>query len=322
MAKVIYGSEMELAVLEPKESSLWVPGKSDQYVRAQPETLARLLRVAADLAGVTVSPLERVHLTTGTIAYIDGDSFELATPPCSSLWDLALHEVDCEALAGMLIGRYREKYGKELQVYIPGTRSIGEDCGYHENYGLPAEYYFRLFHPNFHPRPIWDKVLLPFLVSRIVFSGGGGFVNDEWVISPRAAQTTHVYHHSTQPQRPIVHLKRPKLGGDTLRIQLTCNDMLRAAVPTIIRFASTGVMLMAAASGMLDDFDFTLQDPLEAVHMVARDHQAVVALASGQEIAALDLQDIFAREMNEKIPQIADIAPSVARQAMQAWAMT
>jgi hypothetical protein len=318
MSKVIYGSEVELAVFEPVKSSLWLPRNPDHYMRARPETLARLLYIAADLAGTMVSPLERVHLMNGMVVYIDGKSLEFASPPCASLWDLALHEQDYESLAALLGARYREEYGEQLEIYKPGAGDR-DDCGYHENYGLPGEFYFRLFYGNFHPRPIWDRVLVPFLVSRIILSGGGGFRDNRFVISPRAAATTHVYHRSTDPQRPIVHLKRPRLDSGTLRVQLTCGDMLWMTWPTVVRFSSTGVMLMAAAAGLLDHLDFTLDEPVSTIRDVSQDFSAPVRLTSGQQISAIDLQDTFAHAMMDSIPQLQDIAPDMVAEAMDAW---
>jgi hypothetical protein len=111
------------------------------------------------------------------------------------------------------------------------------------------------------------------------------------------------------------------LDSDTLRIQLTCNDMLWGAVPTIVRAVSTGIVLMAAAAGLLDTLDLTLDDPVGAMHDLSEDYSALIQLASGQQLSATDLHAEFSPRLWNALPQLREVAPELVRQAMRAWTM-
>ena len=254
MTQIVLGTESELVVTR----SIREEGRPTK-VQADRIVLERLLALATDFYGVRVTSLGRLQLMDGAMLYIDGSSLEYATPPCLSWDDVALHERDLEHLMLLIVNAYEQEWGEKLDILQPGSGPGGELCGYHENYGLHHDDYFQLFRrTNFRPTSVWLQVIVPFLVTRIILTGSGGIRDGDFCISPRASAVTHVFHDSTSPERPIVHLKRPQLRDEFLRVQITCGDANRLLTATQTKLSITAAILLGAARGVFDGLDLSL----------------------------------------------------------------
>ena len=223
--------------------------------------------------------------------YIDGPSLEYATPPCLGWDDVTLHERDLGHLIILVRDAYEQRWGERLEVLQPGSGPGGELCGYHENYGLHHDDYFQLFsRTNFRPTSIWLQVIVPFLVTRILFTGSGGMRDGGFCISPRASAVTHVFHHSTSPERPIVHLKRPQLTDEFLRVQITCGDANRLLPAIQLKLSITSAILLGAARGVFDGLDLSLANPVTAMHDLSRDMNVLLPLSDGRLLCGPEIQ--------------------------------
>jgi proteasome accessory factor A len=283
---IVMGTETEFFIARQER---------DRLVEVDQHTLAALMLQLADLFARRVTQHQRVQLMNGAVVYIDEGHLEYATPPCSTWSDVALHEADMHAVMSEALARYQANSGDELVVLPPGTGIARELCGYHENYGLAHHDYFRLFtSANMRPAPVWMRVLVPYLVTRIIVCGSGGLTEDGYVMSPRASAVTHTFHASTFPERPIVHLRRPRLQDEFLRVHITCGDPNQRMWPTYTRLATTANVLLAAARGLLDHLDFTLADPVAAMRNLsaALDPRFRLSLRDGDAEAVDILQTI------------------------------
>lgn len=289
MTDVVLGTELELVIarygLGPMGPTL---------IPAERVILEDLLALAADLYGARATSLGRLQLMDGGVLYIDGHSLEYATPPCYGWADVALHERDLEYLMNLVVSAYKQEGGGELVVNLPGSGPGGETCGYHENYGLRHEDYFKLFsRANFRPSAVWLQAIVPFLVSRILLTGDGGFHNGRFCISSRACMITHVFHHSTSPQKPIVHLKRPQLADEFLRIQITCGDATELMAATETKIGMTAMVLLGAARGVFDGLDLSFADPVAAMHDLSYDWRALLKLSNGKQMHAREILGVL-----------------------------
>ncbi len=299
MTAIVLGVEVELVVA--------VPPTSDEHdlLLAPREMLVQMLAIAEALYGARKTAAGRVQLIDGAMLYIDGQSLEYATPPCRTWDQVALHERDLTQLVVHMLDAYDELTGIRPVVLQPGVGPGGDACGYHENYGFRHHDYFRLFtRSNFMPTDAWRRALVPFLVTRILWSGSGGIRNGSFVISPRAADITHTYHHSTSPERPIVHLKRPQLTDEYLRVQITCGDANHLLLPVRLRIALTALCLLTAARGGFDDIDLALSDPVASMHQLTADPNTPLRLADGRTIHASEIQTALQREAATNMPRL------------------
>lgn len=304
MTLIVFGTESELVIARSAPS-----GTGQMLIPAETAILERLLAIGADLYGVRTTSLGRVQLMDGAMLYVDGPSLEYATPPCLDWNDVALHERDLDYLIGLIVSAYEQEYGEKLTVYQPGSGAGGELCGYHENYGLCHEDYFQLFsRTNFRPTSVWLRVIVPFLVTRILFTGAGGIRNGGFCISPRASAVTHVFHHSTSPERPIVHLKRPQLGDDFLRVQITCGDANRALFATRLKISATSLILLSASRGVFDGLDLSLADPVAAMHDLSQDPMFLLPLSDGRQLSGSEIQRVLSERVSTCWPPAAEAA--------------
>ncbi|TMK56919.1 MAG: Pup--protein ligase, partial [Actinobacteria bacterium] len=133
--------------------------------RLSPDEVARYLfrRV------VSWGRSSNVFLENGARLYLDvGSHPEYATPECDSIEDLVVHDKAGERILEGLVRsaeqRLREE-GIRGEVYLfkNNTDSAGNSYGCHENYLVERDGDFTRF----------TDVLIPFLVTRQVFTGAG-----------------------------------------------------------------------------------------------------------------------------------------------------
>jgi hypothetical protein len=186
--------------------------------------------------------------------------------------------------------------------------------------------YFRLFSErNFQPLAVWDHVIVPYLVARPVLIGAGAITASGFVLSSRAAAVTHVFHHSADPQRPIVHLRRPDLEDEYLRIQITCGDGNTFLGTTRRKLSVTSNILLAAVDGAFRGLDLSLRNPIAAMHAVARDPFARVQLRDGKNIDAPSILEQILATLKGSFPHpFGDYDPDSAalQDAFERWRRT
>jgi hypothetical protein len=315
--RTLLGTESELVVALEKPS---VDGELS-LAPAGRDVHRTLLDLAYQLFGYRRTELGRVQLLDGAVMYIDGTSLEYATPPCTSSADVALYESDLQTLVSYLIEAYEEQSHQRVHILQPGHGPGGVECGYHENYGLLHEDYFRLFAAaNFQPMAIWPRVLVPFLVARIVVTGVGGYADGRSVISPRAHAVTHVFHHSsTLPYRPMIRTRRPDLRDQHLRVEICCADASRSLFPIEFRLGTTRLLLSAAAAGAFDRIDLTLLDPVSSMRQLATDPFALLERLDGKRTSAFYILRALYEQVAEALPHLEDHAQSDGAELLDAF---
>jgi proteasome accessory factor PafA2 len=236
-------------------------------------------------------------LVTGARLYNDHGHPEFATPECATLADLVAHDRAGEALVAAGARARSEQTGRAVRLFKNNTDFHGASYGCHEAYltlrSLPFE---RLLHG-----------LLPFLVTRILFTGAGktGVESDGpfrgeclFQLSQRADFFTEIASVDTLARRPIFNTRdEPHAPSDVYRrLHVICGDANLSQWATAMKVGTLAAVLSLVEAGW--EPLFRLRDPVGAFRSVSRDpsQRWRVELEDGRTLRAPDLQRIYLRD--------------------------
>lgn len=278
----LFGVETEYALSATDSRGVRLP---------QGEILDRLLlRARRDLTYLPDGG-QGMFLPNASRFYIDcGGHPELATAECGDPWELVRHVRAGEAILLRLADADggRRSSGRLLffrcNVDYSGTNG-GAVWGLHESYlhhlepeALPAE-------------------LIPHLVSRLIYTGAGGFVNTapglEFVLSPRTPHLVRDVSRDSTSNRGIFHDKRAHLaGGGHHRLHVLCGESLCSDLATWLRAGTTALVVALAEAGLRPGRGVMPRDPVAAMQTFARDPtcRARVPIVGGEALTAIDIQ--------------------------------
>jgi len=202
-----------------------------------------------------------LYLANGSLIYPDVGHPELATAESSSpialLQSLRAGETmladaagELESISGVSkVSLYRTNVDYSL---------IGTTWGCHESY------LSRRSPANFAPR------VVDHLVSRLVFSGSGGFNNQSYgaafVISPRAAHLTKRIGSDSTGSRAIFSLRNDPLSTGYRRVHLICGEPNCSELSTYLKVGTTALVIaMADANVDFGTCSRSLTSPVEAI---------------------------------------------------------
>ncbi|MGE0472501.1 MAG: proteasome accessory factor PafA2 family protein [Nitrospirales bacterium] len=246
--------------------------------------------------------------------YVDMGHLEFASPECHSLWDMLTYDRagDC------LIQDCLDDLGIADQVSIIKNNvdhETGATFGCHENFLVSRDFPFT-------QRGLGK--LIPFLVTRQVFTGAGrvgmtrnldGWIeleDIEGITRPRSkkpAQNEMVYQISQRPDfivndffewvqhnRAIVNTRDEPLADPNRfrRLHLLVGDSNMAEEATLLKMGTTGLVLQLIEEGHAPQ-GLDLDDPVQTLRDISRDptRQWFVTLSTGQYLSALEMQEIF-----------------------------
>ena len=258
--------------------------------RLSPDEVARYLfrRV------VSWGRSSNVFLENGARLYLDvGSHPEYATPECDSITDLVSHDKAGERILDQLVtgaeARLREE-GIRGVVYLfkNNTDSAGNSYGCHENYLTSRRDDFAHY----------TEILIPFLVSRQIFSGAGKVLQTArgavYCLSQRAEHIWEGVSSATTRSRPIINTRdEPHADAERFRrLHVIVGDSNMSEYATFLKVGATSILLR-----MLEDpgtvlRDLTLENPIRAIREISHDLtcRRKVRLANGREVSALDIQ--------------------------------
>ena len=244
------------------------------------------------------TPLEReyassnVFLPNGGRLYLDvGSHPEYATAECASLDDLLVHERAGDELLVALAQR-AEAEGADagepvsFRLLKNNVDSHGNSYGCHENYCIPRAL----------DLPGLAAALTPFLVTRQVLCGSGRWRPDGYAISQRAEVLHDELSSMTTRSRPLINTRDEPLAdpGRFRRLHVISGDSNCSETSAALKVGSLLAVLdavEAAASGAGQaPPDLELADVGDSLRAVAHDPRAILTLASGRTIGALDIQ--------------------------------
>jgi hypothetical protein len=265
---------------------------------------------ATDARGVPVEPLQfldglmrharrrLVHLpdelgrgmflASGGRLYVDcGGHLELTTPECADPWQL-LREVRAgeRTMLQLANGWSARRANGRLLVLRSNVDLSGSQAtwGMHENYGHRAG-------PD-----VLAKQIVPHLVSRVVFTGAGGFDNVshgiDFTLSPRTPHLTREISRDSTANRGIFHDKSESLARGYGRLHLLCGESLCSDLAVWLRTGTTALVVTLAENGCRPGAAVALRDPVGAMRRFASDPtcRATAETTRGVPRSAVDIQ--------------------------------
>ena len=234
-------------------------------------------------------------LHNGSRLYVDGAHLEYSTPECATPREVVIHEKAGEHIVlDCLRAATQANSGRGMIAYKNNSDGKGHSYGYHENY---------LF-PRYLPFDRLTSALIPFLVTRQIFTGAGkvgaenGMDPTSFQISQRADFFETCVGLNTTNKRPIVNTRdEPHADPEKYRrIHVIVGDANMSEMATYLKVGTTGVVLDMIAAGT-SFASLELADPVGALRSISRDLSvnAPVRLRSGSMSCAIEIQRSYLR---------------------------
>lgn len=313
----LFGIETEMAVAAARADGS--PLCLDTVLQAFMETAQRSFRHLPD---------ERcgMFLENGARFYRDSagsaDHLEYATPETVNPWDAVRYVQAGEELMLDLAERIRKARPEVGSVRVMKHnanygRKRGATWGTHESY--------------LHQCPV-DRIhrhLIPFLVSRIVITGAGGFdplsAGVKFLLSPRVAHLTREMSGDTTHDRPIYNTKNETLCGDGAawgRLHLVCGESNCSETSLWLKMATTALVVAMIEANVPAGDGVSLLRPLEAMKRFAADPQMKRSSkpSAGGLLKAVQIQRHYLNYAEANRNQ--DFMPGWAGEACDLWRRT
>jgi Pup amidohydrolase len=263
-------------------------------------------------------------LPNGARLYTDHAHPEYSTPECLS----ARHVIACDK-AGELILRDALRALREtvpslkIGLFKNNIDHQGHSYGCHENYLMEAGAHEECLVRN--PEKAL-RFLVPFLVTRQIFAGAGRVGSEKaenlgspYLISQRAHFMETIFCLETMYSRPIINT-RAEYHADPARfrrLHLILGDANMSEFAGFLKIGTTQIVLQMLEDDFLTE-DFTLKDPVHALHKVAS-FDFALELADGRVIDCLDIQRAFLAKAREFCRSGVSRPVSDADLILQSW---
>jgi proteasome accessory factor A len=285
--------------------------------RLSPDEVARYLfrRV------VSWGRSSNVFLQNGARLYLDvGSHPEYATPECDSLYDLVVHDKAGERILEQLVESAEQRLHEEgirgtIYLFKNNTDSAGNSYGCHENYLTSRS--DDLAH--------YAEVLIPFLISRQIYTGAGKVLQTArgplYSIAQRAEHIWEGVSSATTRSRPIINTRdEPHADAERYRrLHVIVGDSNMSEYTTFVKVGAAACMLRMLEDPSVVLRDMTLENPIRAIREISHDMtcRRTVRLANGREVSALDIQ----REYLDRALRYADTKgfPPLEHKALEMW---
>ena len=246
---------------------------------------------------VSRSRSTNAYLPNGARLYLDvGSHPEYATAetrdPLDALAQDAAGAYMMARLAQDAQQQLSSRFGPHVRVHVfkNNVDSAGHSFGCHENYLVR----------RIVPLPLIEAQLLPFLITRQLYTGAGRLTPDGYQITQRADFLDEAVSSATTRSRPMVNTRdEPHADPEAFRrLHVIIGDSNRSQWATWMKLATTHLVLcvieQAVREGKPSGCEaFALADPAHANRTVSRflnSPSAPLALAGGGTITALAMQ--------------------------------
>lgn len=260
----------------------------------------------------------------GSRIYKDiGNHVEYSTPECRSVRDLIIYDKAGEAIVHKIIsaGRERKDIKEKLIIYknnIDSTKTFGKgrSWGCHENYMVPTLYFEESSRKA--ASRVWRSLhlLVPFLVTRQIYSGAGWFfLNDidgqnrsissplyvlsqrtPFINSPGNIDSNAVLWGGGYRSKQMISVK-PAQGSATRfrRLEIRVGESNLAEWSTYLKIGTTAIVLRMIEDEFLSEYlpleRYRLSDPVEAFRSVTKDITCKKPIfLSNQQLNPIEIQ--------------------------------
>ena len=247
-----------------------------------------------------------VFLENGARLYLDvGSHPEYATPECDSILECVTHDRAGERVLENLVSGAEQRLRDEgirgtIYLFKNNIDSAGNSYGCHENYLTTRS--DDLSH--------YAETLIPFLVSRQIFTGAGHIMQTArgpiYSIAQRAEHIWEGVSSATTRSRPIINTRdEPHADSERFRrLHVIVGDSNMSEYTNFVKVGSAACVLRMIEDPVTVLRDLTLENPIRAIRDISHDLtcRRKVRLASGRELSALDIQ----RELLDRALRYAD----------------
>jgi proteasome accessory factor A len=276
----LFGVETEYAMVVPG-------GRS----RGRDDLDRTLVRRVSDTVPSVSDGSRGLFCGNGSRFYVDvGHHPEWATPEVANPWDLVRYTLAGERLLAQVTTALRmvEWAGAEAVILKSNVDYASRvTWGCHESVAVRE-----------HPLGFLSA-LLPFLVSRVVLTGAGGFTCGpglEFRVSPRAQFLSGEASSESTWQRGVFHTKdEPLAAHGYRRLHVICGESLCSELGMWLRGATLVLVVALAESGWTCGPGVMPQDPEAAFQAFSLDAERVrrIPLVCGTSVTACELQRVF-----------------------------
>ena len=262
-----------------------------------------------------------VFLENGARLYLDvGSHPEYATPECDSILECVTHDRAGERVLENLVSGAEQRLRDEgirgtIYLFKNNIDSAGNSYGCHENYLTTRS--DDLSH--------YAETLIPFLVSRQIFTGAGHIMQTArgpiYSIAQRAEHIWEGVSSATTRSRPIINTRdEPHADSERFRrLHVIVGDSNMSEYTNFVKIGSAACVLRMIEDPVTVLRDLTLENPIRSIRDISHDLtcRRKVRLASGRELSALDIQ----RELLDRALRFADqrgFSPEEQR-ALEMW---
>lgn len=241
-------------------------------------------------------------LTNGARFYVDHAHPEFSTAECRSVLDLIAFDRAGERVLEIAARRASDQLEGDQRILIfkNNTDHKGNSYGCHENYCLSAALYQRMFPDNTNKTREVFGVLMPFFVTRQLFTGAGkvGSENSndpiDFQITQRADFFETTIGANTTSNRPIVNTRdEPHADRDTWRrLHVIVGDANMCEVASLLKIGTMRLVLAMMEEELLD-FDLSFSDPVTSLKKVSRDFTRKLHMQRHKPMTALEIQREF-----------------------------
>ncbi|MDF7663650.1 proteasome accessory factor PafA2 family protein [Bifidobacterium sp. ESL0763] len=182
------------------------------------------------------------YLPNGSRLYLDvGSHPEYATAEACDPYDALVQDLAGEETMRRLVGQAQERLrrthgaGATIHLYKNNVDSAGHSFGCHENYLVR----------RFVPLPVIKAQLLPFLITRQLFTGAGRVTGHGFEITQRAGFLDEAVSSSTTRSRPMVNTRDEPHADpyEFRRLHVIIGDSNRSQTSTMMKLATTHLVL-------------------------------------------------------------------------------
>jgi len=261
----------------------------DRAETSREDLLQRMERLSGEIAPCVPTFGGRgIFLSNGGRFYLDwmngSAKPEFATAECADPVDLVRRIHEGDAFMNELAMKIEDEVGGEMLFSKTNIDySSGNTWGCHENYLIRRGYDL-------------EKNLIPFLCSRQIFSGSGGFdikTGFRFVLSTRAQFMRTISGVDTVTQRAILNTRDESHARPfEQRIHLIIGEGLHSEFATLLKCATTSLVVGLIEAGVEPGSGIAIRTPLAAIRQFAQDPncQVTVRTVSGRSIRAIDIQ--------------------------------
>ena len=262
----------------------------DGQRRLSPDEVARYLFRKVVVWGRS----SNVFLPNGGRLYLDvGSHPEYATAECDNLSDLIKQDQAGDRIVEDLAVSAENRLNAEgikgqIHLFKNNMDAAGNSYGCHENFSVSRKKNFEEV----------TESIIPFLITRQIFCGAGKWISSSkganFQISQRAEHMWESVSSATTRSRPIINTRdEPHADPEEYRrLHIIVGDSNMSETTTVLKVATTELMLRAAELGLLKD-KFTIENPIKTIREISNDlkFRNSFRLSSGREITALQMQN-------------------------------